>query len=260
MRSIGQILHFLWSTVSFLFKVTCLALLCHESSLAADIRAIDINGLRSAAIVIDGPILDGDAQKFKRVLTSALSGDFTRTGHVMLNSVGGRTAEALDIAAMIRFHYLNTVAPLRHNSGVICPPGITPQDECQCSSACAYIFASGLLRFGNIVAFHQSAMRCIRDGAVSDDCGEHLQEALNDDEAVFLSEGLGLAPEFVAKFRSTPPQELWSLSPAEVERFLGQISPYAEALEGAFCSLERPKEAVDSREFSSRAVMAISGY
>ena len=114
---------------------------------AAEIRvASDSSGIENIRLILEGPIEDGDFEKFRLLVDNHnLDGD-TING-VILNSPGGSVVPALEMGRYIRLKRIVTFAPLS------CPDG-----ECICASACALIWLGGISRTGTVYV-HRPSLR-----------------------------------------------------------------------------------------------------
>lgn len=103
---------------------------------SAEISYINYDGMNG--IVIAGPIISGDARKFKEIARRITDGKAV----VFLNSQGGAAYEAIDIGEYINKTNFVTV--------------VAPNDECY--SACAIIWSSGNNKVANlpysIIGYH----------------------------------------------------------------------------------------------------------
>ncbi len=99
-------------------------------------------------IFFHGPIVPGDAERFRSVvLDSVRSGHYI--GGVLLYSSGGDVGNALYIGQQIRVLKASTHAPYRVQcSGM-------PHITCDCFSACFLVWAAGVGRFGDMVGIHR---------------------------------------------------------------------------------------------------------
>lgn len=127
-------------------------------------------------LVFDGPLAAGSTQAVQRVLRSGGS------PVLWLESPGGRIAEAIALARLIRRHNLDTYV------------------EGECDSACTIAFLSGRERMAARDAklgFHRSSI-----------AGTHA-EILSDAEARAAYLSAGLSEPFIQRVLSTSAQTLW---------------------------------------------------
>jgi hypothetical protein len=104
------------------------------------------------AALIKGEIASGDSEKFVRLLES--NHPFLESVHLW--SSGGSVAEAIKIGRLVRKVMLTTGTPwVEENWGDYCEPGPT----CHCASACALIWAAGIVRSGNKLGLHRPSIR-----------------------------------------------------------------------------------------------------
>jgi len=120
-------------------------------------------------IIILGPIVGGDDEKFKRLVLSWL-GRGLWLGQVMVYSEGGDVAAATAIGRQIRLLKSSTHAPNvdRSRGAIVCdlgpkqnatvvyniPEAGEGERRCRCESACFLIWAAGTGRFGKVVGIH----------------------------------------------------------------------------------------------------------
>ena len=95
----------------------------------------------SAFILITGEIVDGDSERFSQLVNSTKN--IVNEGFVVLNSPGGKVAEAINIGEMLRANGFSTAV----------------LDKTDCQSACALIWLAGKKRIATStsrIGFHQS--------------------------------------------------------------------------------------------------------
>jgi len=129
------------------------------------------------AILFDGAITEGSANRFQAVIDSAPSANT-----IVLNSRGGRILEAEAIADIIRAKGLKTYV------------------EHLCASACPLIFIAGSDRAAEPnarIGFHQSSFPGLSASDISD---AEVQQRYID---------AGIDPSFVEKAYSTPSDSMW---------------------------------------------------
>lgn len=128
----GAILFMIWST-------------CGPTARSAEITRSYTGGGR-ADIVVEGPIDQGDAERFRAVV-EAILGDGLRVHVVLLNSPGGSTREALLIGEMVRLLKLDTAAPTKLIF------------DASCDSSCFLIWAAGTGRYGDDIGIHRPSYK-----------------------------------------------------------------------------------------------------
>jgi hypothetical protein len=141
---------------------------------------IDIQLSRDGrALVLSGVFGSGSANKVRAQIEQ--TPDVTT---VVLESGGGRIAEAVDVAQMVRERKLNTYV------------------ETHCESACTFIFLAGADRAGTPhaqIGFHRAffpGMDPDLDAAMTEHMLEEYREA-------------GLSEAFLARVRTTQAQDMW---------------------------------------------------
>ena len=157
---------------------------------AADIQTRSVNNVN--VITINGPIVPGDEQKFRRVAKSLPAG---HTG-VALNSPGGNIVDGMNIGIAIHEAHFDTVV----------------LDDDECASVCGIIWLAGNQRFvgerGN-VGFH-AAYTGHGDDARESGVGNALIGA-------YLTR-LGLSYDAIAYITSPGPDQIQWLTPDDARR------------------------------------------
>ena len=158
-----------------------------------------VEGLPEGAVLLNGTIADGDANRFADWLQQRPDLPLS----IALNSPGGSVADALAIGRMIR----------DRDFAVVIAPGAV------CFSACPYILAGGLERAVSRAAFvgvHQHyfgentylpAFLLVSD--IQSGQGEVM---------AYLGE-MGIDPMMMAKALMTPPDDIYILLPEELAAF-----------------------------------------
>jgi len=106
--------------------------------------------LFKGTIIIDGPIVEGDYQRFIEAVANAGS----TKGMVFIASPGGSVYEAIQIGALIRDLRFETHVPGNGHGGGVCF-GL-PVSECICASACPLIYLGGVRRAGDYLGIHRT--------------------------------------------------------------------------------------------------------
>jgi hypothetical protein len=163
-----------------------------------------INNLDEAVdIVIYGELTEGDAQAFRALIDSSLR-DGTRIHRVRLNSPGGLVDEALAIGDIVRTLKLDTVAPTKMVW------------EGMCESACFYIWAAGIDRYGDDIGIHRPYFDPKLFARLSPGNAATEYKKLADLVAGKL-EGWGVPELLVRRMLSASSQQMISLSPEDFQ-------------------------------------------
>lgn len=180
--------------------------------------------LLGGSIVIDGPIEDGDYEKFLEAVADAGS----YKGHVFISSRGGNVAAAIGIGSVIRALRFTTEVPMQSSrGGGHCGSDIL--SECTCASACVLVYLGGVERQGNLLAIHRTFIRHDELGNLS--FGEAERAGRLQAAAVeqYLR-SMGVPSAFSDLMRSIPSSEVQILSMDFVERYLQKVPEIDEWL------------------------------
>lgn len=146
------------------------SLLIPVSASAADIQVIPAEGGYSY-IIVEGEIVEGDAEKFRRIATQ------TPKAVVMLASPGGSLGQALEIGKVIQISGYST--------GVM--------DDFVCASACALIWLAGEERkagerakIGFHASYRMDSGNAVEDGMANAFIGRYLTHLNLPSRAVFF--------------------------------------------------------------------------
>jgi hypothetical protein len=115
-------------------------------------KALEKLRVYRGVLVLEGIIVPGDYDKLRNFLGTKSNFDKI-SGGVFLASPGGNVAEAMRIGQLIRMLQLSTDAPSGPPTGspefgesVIRPNNLVDQANYQCTSACFFIYVSGIYR------------------------------------------------------------------------------------------------------------------
>src|ERR1017187_5955566 len=115
-------------------------------------KALEELKVYRGVLVLEGKIVPGDYDKLRNFLGTKSNFDKI-SGGVFLASPGGNVAEAMRIGQLIRALRLSTDAPSGPPTGspkfgesVIRPNNLVDQANYQCTSACFFIYVSGIYR------------------------------------------------------------------------------------------------------------------
>ncbi len=118
------------------------------SAYAAEIsRAVGFHGRQMNGLLLEGDIVEGDFEKFKREVIANPNLDT-----LFLASKGGNLREALKIGELVRELYYTTFAPIEATREWI---KLKDKSNNLCASSCFFIFVAGFQRFGAVVGIHR---------------------------------------------------------------------------------------------------------
>ena len=163
---------------SILVMAVIVALFLNRTNSAEIVQKLgEFQGEKIGSIYLIGNIEVGDGAKFKQALEDFSVRGITTT-HVSLASRGGSVTAAMEIGRIVQRYGLATSAPLRMDccgdefgllvATIMCPflpPSIGESSydlltghgnpDCECTSACALIWAAGVKREGSRVGLHR---------------------------------------------------------------------------------------------------------
>lgn len=193
--------------LAFIFFLLC------KNAFAADIRYSTVGDF---SIIIEGEIVAGDAEVFRSMLEDARA----RVGSVILYSSGGRLYEAMEIGETIRDLALTTYAPQRECYAQ------DPQN-CICASACFFIHAGGLERYGVDTHVHRPYFDPEHFSGLSFGAAQIAYSQMIDDARLYLQD-MGVSQEIIQFVFETPPDQALALSPPDASVSMFEI--YADYL------------------------------
>jgi hypothetical protein len=183
-------------------------------------------GGTTIGVVIEGPITAGDYARFVKAVHEA--GPGAETVYVM--SPGGDVAEAMEIGFLIRTLRLRTSVPRGFSAGAAqcIIPKLSDDRNCTCQSACFFIFAAGVHRFGNVVGIHTVFMdhRALKD--LSSTEAARVANDLKGIVGAYLDK-MSVPRTYLDKMLALSSSEIEYLSEEDIKRdFSGFISDYSE--------------------------------
>jgi hypothetical protein len=166
--------------IFFFVLITISAFQSNAAEIAMENRIGGLNKERISIIYIKGNIDSDDSKKILRLIKEAKYKKSVVIG-LVLNSRGGNWSEGIEIGNIARNYGLYTASPLDLSGGrdyianscssfEIINGKFTPKrssysmfsngkpegdTNCECTSACALIWAGGIIRGGNRVGFHR---------------------------------------------------------------------------------------------------------
>ena len=174
--------------------------------------------------MIYGELTEGDAETF-RALVDLVLRDGLRVHRVRLNSPGGLVDEALAIGDIVRTLKLDTVAPTKIVWDAVC------------ESACFYIWAAGIDRYGEDIGIHRPYFDPQNFARLSPSNASAEYQKLADLVAGKL-EGWGIPNLLVRRMLSASSQQVFPLSPEDFQ--LLRNDPAFSELLISRCGEDRP--------------------
>jgi hypothetical protein len=216
----------------------CAALftLCSTPAVAADIRVITNGAGSSPVIVIEGPIADGDLDKFIG-LVKAFQGT---VAEVQLFSTGGDFTEAMKIGRAVRALELSSRVPARTASGSPscgAPIAIKPNDQanCTCASACFFIHVGGSVRGGDYLAVHRPYFPAEAFGRLSQKDAMRAFDVLQRTAAQYMDD-MGVPRHVQEDVLGTPSDRTLLLDDRTVRIYFSGDLPYRDEWARSRCS------------------------
>lgn len=192
-----------------------------------------------ATIQLKGDIVAGDANQFRAALREISSRKAVATS-LRIYSRGGSVREALEIGDLVRKLGISTRAPVHVEvlSINVCEPGepeisfnlVTGQGDvnCECTSACALIWAAGMSRSGTRIGFHRPYLRADELGGMQFSEAEQAQNRIFSRTREYLL-SMGIPESIVTKMMSASSKDIYFLNEAESDA-LGFDPAYDEWL------------------------------
>ncbi|MBB5048529.1 hypothetical protein HNR60_003296 [Rhodopseudomonas rhenobacensis] len=185
-----------------------------------------------AYVSLWGHIDEGDAQKFRRLVTPALRAGLVLY-RVTISSPGGAVDDAVDIGEQIYVLRAQVRSPTlpQGGSAPICgftqvsrdivQPGAGADttdpdgDECTCASACFFIWVSGFTRDGNTIGIHRFTYVDARGVpySVSQTNSQYLRDQRKLSEFLWRK---GVAPFIINRMFATDPDDMYFLNSSEI--------------------------------------------
>jgi hypothetical protein len=216
----------------------CAALftLCSTPALGADISVVTSGAGSSRVVVIEGPIADGDLDKFIR-LVKAFQGT---VAEVQLFSSGGDFTEAMKIGRAVRALELSSRVPVRTASGSpSCgtPVGIKPTDQanCTCASACFFIHVAGTVRHGDYLAVHRPYFPADAFGRLAQKDAMKAFDVLQRTAAEYMDD-MGVPKHVQEDVLGTPSDRTLLLDDKTIRTYFSGDLPYRDEWTRSRCS------------------------
>jgi len=178
------------------------------------------NGDPMRGVTIEGEIAPGD---FKEFVALVLASEGANT--VWLASPGGDIAEALQIGRFIRQQSLEVWAPMFQERPLI---RLKDPKNNVCASACFFLYAAGVERFGRVVGIHRPYLSQNDYKATDLDRAAAAHAVLRDRIAGYLEE-MDVPSKYLPRMMSAASDEIVWLSREDIETdFDGLIDEYEE--------------------------------
>ena len=215
---------------------TALFTLCSTVALAADIRVVTEGAGSSPVLVIEGPIADGDLDKFLRLV----KGFQGTVAEVHLLSSGGDFTEAMKIGRAVRALELSSRVPARTASGSPscgAPIGIKPNDQtnCTCASACFFIHVAGTVRRGDYLAVHRPYFPAEAFGRLSQKDAMKAFDVLQRTAAQYMDD-MGVPRHVQEDVLGTPSDRTLLLDDKTIRTYFSGDLPYRDEWTRSRCS------------------------
>ena len=250
---------------TLLLAAFCLIPLQSESATITSSQRIQ-DGQKISSITLKGKVVRGDAANFEEVVRSEVNQGAIVIG-VNTFSRGGDWAEALKIGRLIRKFGMFTASPFHVSFSVPGSQGQTPinisynsctiikwpngkinlddsfkydlvlkkgDPDCECTSACAIIWAGGFARTGQRVGFHRPYISPQKIKGMPFSQAEKVQEKLYQETASYMAE-MGFSEDISVKMLSKSSREIYyfnaqelatySMDPGVDEWLIGQCPP-----------------------------------
>jgi hypothetical protein len=190
------------------------------------------------AISIQGPIVEGDYERFRSVLRNGHP--FIRT--VYISSPGGNVFEAVRIGRLTRHALLETWAPLRGIQGayLLTPdPILCEGPDCVSASACFLVWAAGIRQIGDVIGVHRPRTSDSHYGKLSANEATALHATIMREIAAYF-DALSVPPRYFQLMERTHSADMhWLTEDERAADFQGFIPGIAEWLRGNCGSLSR---------------------
>jgi hypothetical protein len=167
-------------------------------------------------VIFEGQIELGDFDKVEK-----LSREATPTG-IYLASPGGNLAEAMRIGALVRRLAWETKSaegrnvPINMRNGVAASYGIRdPERNNQCTSACFFIFVSGIYRDGHGIGIHRPFMKSEELERLPADAAEKMSSNVRTVVELFLRR-MGVPVRYVDEMYKMPSDRMRWITDEEI--------------------------------------------
>jgi hypothetical protein len=237
----------------FAFAALTLASLVGVSSA----RALEDVKVFRGVLVLEGKIEAGDFDKVRSFLGN--KANFERiNGGVFAASPGGNLVEAIKIGRLIRALRLSTEAPSgpptearRFSQPVIAPNNlVNPRINYQCSSACFFIYVSGVYRsLGWVVrlGIHRPTQLESETNKLDVEQATNLAWRVRGFVKKYLDD-MNVPDKYVDLMYSVPPNEVRWISQSEFESDIEGFVPDAKRWLSTKCNLQTKDEAAETRK------------
>lgn len=222
-------------TPRFLPTVLLAALPAH--ALAADIRAIIHETGNHRSIVIEGPIIQGDYERFLQVVRE----NQARVGTVYLFTPGGDFDEAMKIGRAMRALELDSMVPMRDEHGrpfvnsAFGPQPVDPKNA-TCASAGFFIHIGALHRGGTYLAVHRPFFAKDAFARLSEQEAKAAFDALQARAKAYMTE-MDVPTQVQEQVLATPSDKILVLEERTVRQFFWGTLPHRHEWLRAKCSL-----------------------
>lgn len=185
-----------WLRIFFVFLSA--QLFFATKSDAAEFSYADLNGL---SIVVEGEIEQGDAESFVEMVRGARG----RVRNVFLYSGGGNLYEAMRIGGYIRDLALTTYSAQANFCAA------ESADNCICASACFFVHAGGVGRYGANLIVHRPYFDPEQFSELSFSSARQAYDTMLADSQIYLDE-MGVPNELIEAVYATPSSEILDIS------------------------------------------------
>ena len=233
-------------------KILLWLVFCLTISLTNQLHSAQIDLVHTeeelADIWLVGEIEKGDAEKIMKIIEDARQKKLILKD-LYLSSNGGNVFEAIKIGNIVRKSFLSTYAPYSNESDVSCPPAqndSSEQYDCNCASACFFIWAAGVQRTGKVLGIHRPYF--------SEEDFQQIPASEAQKAYVFMSEKvrsylkyMDIPEQIIEKIFNTGSKDILYLDQDTVESL--EWTPFFDEYIGAGCSKLSAEEAKDFLHF-----------
>ena len=185
-------------------------------------------------VLLEGKIIEGDAEKFERVIKTI----GRKVNLVVLRSPGGSVSEAIKIGKIIRQLMIPTEAPNFYFSseGPLCGESVAlnptkgaahPEISCVCASACFLIYASGFPRNIAYVLLHRPFIEPSVNFNLSYDDSVQAAAAAKQKVMEYM-QGMGIPGRYTSTMFSTPSNAAIHIPLEEMQNYISGYPPEVE--------------------------------
>jgi hypothetical protein len=220
-------------------------------------RALEDVKVFRGVLVLEGKIEAGDFDKVRSFLGN--KANFERiNGGVFAASPGGNLVEAIKIGRLIRALRLSTEAPSgpptdarRFSQPVIAPNNlVNPRINYQCSSACFFIYVSGVYRslgWVGRLGIHRPTQLESETNKLDVEQATNLAWRVRGFVKKYLDD-MNIPDKYVDLMYSVPPNEVRWISQGEFESDIEGFVPDAKRWLSSKCNLQTKDEAAETRK------------